>query len=72
MFQLGNLFNYLLSIPLGTKRHYGIITTVTAFIAMVILVRIMVIAVARGGHAFALPSLNFALPSKLRSYLNCT
>ena len=42
MFQLGNLFNYLLSMPLGTKRHYGIITTVTAFIAMVILVRIMV------------------------------
>ena len=32
------------------------------------------IGVARGGHgrAFALPSLNFALPSKPSSYLNCT
>ena len=32
------------------------------------------ISVARGGHgrAFALPSLNFALPSKPSSYLNCT
>ena len=32
------------------------------------------IGVARGGHgrAFALPSLNFALPSKASSYLNCT
>ena len=31
------------------------------------------ISVARGGHgkAFALPSLNFALPSKPSSYLNC-
>ena len=32
------------------------------------------IGVARGGHGrvFALPSLNFALPSKPSSYLNCT
>ena len=33
---------------------------------------IQIIGVARGGHgrAFALPSLNFALPSKPSSYLN--
>ena len=33
-----------------------------------------IIGIARGGHgrAYALPSLNFALPSKPSSYLNCT
>ena len=38
------------------------------------LVLVVVIGVARGGHGreFALPSLNFALPSKPSSYLNCT
>ena len=44
--------------------------------AMWVYLKYMLIAigVARGGHgrAFALPSLNFALPSKPSSYLNCT